>query len=311
MSKTSPSVLAIDIGGTKIRAGVFDCQRNCLHQSDFPTDVSKGRDAVINSIQYSLYSMLAWARSQSITIAGIGVSTAGVVNSEKGEIVCATEAIPQWQGTLLASILNEMFDLPVIVENDVKAALLGQLLRLPAMQKKRVVMLTLGTGLGGAMLVNGQLISGSHFVAGHFGRMKMPSPWAQDEIVSVESLVSGTGLANIANHLAKQQLFTNGKDVIEALKRHDEIAQNAIGKFSQWLALVLENIYWSIDPDLILLGGGLIDAQQHWWHELTERLHEKQVPVQVIAASLGNDAGIYGAADLMLTHLESAENMCV
>ncbi|GAA5525511.1 N-acetyl-D-glucosamine kinase [Microbulbifer aestuariivivens] len=309
MTERHNCVLAADLGGTKIRAGVFGRDNRCLFALQRPTDVSAGRDAVVHSLCAALQQAAAWAEAQGLAAAGIGISTAGVVDAGRGVIADATDAIPQWRGTPLAALLREAFGLPVAVENDVKAALLGELCKsgeLAAdadLRRGMVVMLTLGTGLGGAIAEDGRLRAGRQFVAGHFGRSRVPDPWTPGLMTPLDALVSGTGLANIANHLCGQEQFENGHEVLQALAEGDSHAAAARDQFAALLAMVLENIYWTLDPAAVVLGGGLTEARAHWWPALQAALAARQCNLPLRPAALANDAGTQGAAQLIWQQL--------
>lgn len=305
MSRSRPLYVAADLGGTKIRVAVFDRAMQPLFKSQSPSLASDGRDSVLAALDGVLSQALDRAHDfiarspEHCTVAGIGISTAGVVDGATGRIIDATDAIPFWRGTELAARLRARFALPVAVENDVKAALLGELLAAPELQRGRVVMLTLGTGLGGAIAEGGQIVSGAHSVAGHFGRMPVPSPWGDATAIPLEHLVSGTGLAMVANRVAGEQLFAHGRAVLDGSKSGNPHAMRGLERFCDFLVMALQQIYWSLDPDHILIGGGLVEAQEQWWPVMQRKLAHIALPILVQPAQLQNDAGVYGAGALI------------
>lgn len=299
MTESNTCVVAADLGGTRIRVAVLAGDGECLYRAERPSRGSEGRQAVLRALQNALCDCFLWAEQNGIAPAGIGVSCAGTINGKTGTVLDATDAIPDWKGTELARELSEQFNLPVAIENDVKAALLGELAMAPQAPAETVAMITLGTGLGGAIAHNGQTAAGAHFVAGHFGRMRVPSPWCAGGMVSQDALVSGTGLKNIANHLAGEERFDDGKSVLTGLIEGDPVARAALTDFCEHLVMVLENIYWALDPDRIIIGGGMIDAREHWWDKMQDLLKQKSLPLKILAAQLGDNAGIHGAAMLI------------
>ena len=305
MSKAQSLYIGADIGGSKIRTAVFDGAMQPLCKNQMPSRASEGRDALLVALNIALSQALEQAAScvatefEGYTVAGIGISTAGVVDADRGCIVDATDAIPAWSGTALADWLRARFALPVVVENDVKTALVGELLAAPELQQGRVVMLTLGTGLGGAIAEYGRIVNGAHFVAGHFGRMPMPNPWGGRSAVPLEDLVSGSGLAKVANRMAGEPVFADGHAVLDGCESGHAMAMVGLDRFCDFLVMALEQVYWSLDPDHILIGGGLVEAQQQWWPMLQGRLVECGLPIPVQAAQLHNDAGVHGAGALI------------
>lgn len=308
MNNTQSLYIGADIGGSKIRTAVFDAGMQPLSKNQMPSRACEGRDALLVALNVALSQALEQAAScvagefEGYTVAGIGISTAGVVDAERGCIVDATDAIPAWSGTALADWLRARFALPVVVENDVKAALLGELLAVPELRQGRVVMLTLGTGLGGAIAESGQIVKGAHFVAGHFGRMPMPNPWDGPFSIPLEDLVSGSGLTKLANKVAGGPMFPDGHAVLDSCVCGHPHALAGLDRFCDFLAMALEQVYWSLDPDYILIGGGLIEARDQWWPVMQERLVQSGLSVPVQPAQLHNDAGVYGAGALIRAH---------
>ncbi|KUJ82980.1 MULTISPECIES: ROK family protein [Microbulbifer] len=291
-------VLVADLGGTKIRSAVFVGEESHF-VSDRPTDISAGRDSVLAALCAALEECHVQAVDRGWSPVGVGLSCAGVIDPQTGSVVDATEAIPGWKDTQLGKVIGTQFGLPVATENDVKAALLGELASSPEYRAGSTVMITLGTGLGGAISIDGNILPGASFVAGHFGQMRLPSPWQCEKTVALEQLVSGTGLANIANQLDGSTRFRNGRDVLSALRRDEAPGRAARDRFCEFLLLTLENIYWSLNPDRVLIGGGLVSAREDWWPVLESKLEEAGLPLEIQPAKLGNDAGIHGAAALI------------
>ena len=212
-----------------------------------------------------LEQLQAHSKTLDLQIVSVGVSSAGVIDSLSGTVIDATNAIPQWVGTKIGDRVSAQFKLPCVVENDVNAALLGELSALNTESLGTVVMLTLGTGLGGAIATDGALYNGAHHLAGHFGRMPMPSPWHKNTFITLEELASGSGLVNIANQLADSDIYHSGEQLLADAQSEHAVATQALEKFCDFLAMAVEQLYWAIDPEAIILGGGLIEANDAWW----------------------------------------------
>lgn len=300
-------ILAADIGGTKIRFGLFDSNmKQCYQPFDLINNASQGREHVLSCLHQGIKQLLDYGALHNLQIDRVGISTAGVIDSKLGLVVDATNAIPQWRGTHLREEIVNHYGLPCWVQNDVNAALLGELYNQPHIPDGKIAMLTLGTGLGGAMADNKQVYAGKNSVAGHFGRMPTPSPWVVGEMVTLEQLVSGTGLVNIANRMAGAAHYQNGQQIIADAKAKQPTALKTLEQFSFYLAMVIEQLYWSIDTDLIIIGGGLIEAKEIWWDLFATHLKNKHIPTEVVPAVLNNDAGMVGAAHFALMQQEYA-----
>jgi glucokinase len=291
--------LAIDVGGTKIRAALINRDGHIVGVANAPTEASRGGAHVVDAMR-----TLARAICDR-EIAGVGISAAGVIDPRTGAVVDATDAIPGWRGVALADAFKHAFAVDAFADNDVKCALRGEAWCGAAKpyDTGTVVMLTLGTGLGGALMHDGALLDGKHHLAGHIGRMRMwdtPSP----NTVSVESRVSGTGLVNIYRRLAPDQHeeHVSGETVMRAAAAGDKKSRQALDLWLDQLAVQLTNLYWLLDPAAIIIGGGVIDSRELWWPSLQERLSAGGSKLCVLPAALGNDAGVVGAASLVWQH---------
>jgi glucokinase len=216
------------------------------------------------------------------------LSAAGVIDPATAQVRDATDAMPGWKGTNLRAALAPEWGVPVQALNDVHAALVGEAWLGALKDQERGAMLTLGTGLGGAWMVQGQLQTGASGVAGHFGRTRVQH---QDRWVPVEILVSGQGLAYW--HRVHGGTARNGREVLAADPSQPAVVA-ALRDWTQHLAAVLHNMHWTMDPGLVVLGGGVIESRQRWWPLLADALGE--LPLSVQPAQLGARAGLMGAA---------------
>lgn len=282
MSKQS--VLAADIGGTKILAARVSATGELLQTLEAPTNAQQGGQQLLQTLQQLLQQL------HTPDCRAIGLSMAGVIDPHTADILDATPAIPGWKGCQPAAQLAA-FQLPIRARNDVHAALLGEQWLGGLRGARQGLMLTLGTGLGGAWLAEGRLQTGANQLAGHVGRQRLQHAgrgWSVDE------LVSGQGLAQL--HRLAGGRTRNGREVLAALQAGDAAAQQALHSWVQLLAQLLHNLHWVLDPGRVLLGGGLIDARALWWPLLQAELGS--LPLRVEPAQLGSRAGLLGAARL-------------
>ena len=302
-----PIAIAVDIGGTKIRAAAIDANGRMLASSRLPSDAVRGGVHVLTVIEDAIEAVFNGDIKREL-ICGLGISSAGVIEPATGTVVGSADAILGWQGTAMGAHFKCRFGWPVVADNDANCALLGEIWRgghaLSA--KCNAVMITLGTGLGGAMMIEGKLVTGRHHLTGHFGIAKM---WDADSgsLVKVEHLVSGTGLGNIYAQITGIKGSISGADVMQKhVVAADPQATRALTRWCEHLALQLHNLYWMIDPDLILVGGGMIDARANWWGQLDVELAKMGVQIPLAPAALGNDAGVFGAAKRVFDKLDAA-----
>lgn len=302
----TPVCLAMDIGGTKIRLALIDRAGTMRISSTQRTVAKLGAQAVVTSMFQGAGKLFAEAASAAVRVIGIGISSCGVIEPISGTVVAAAPAIPGWQGVALGAIFREKYSLPVSIDNDANCALIGERWKGSSDLSSQgiVMMLTLGTGLGGAMMVDGCLIRGHHQLTGHFGMAKLWDHVA-GKLVPVEWLVSGSGLRNIYLHHtnAAGTAVEDGEAVMKLVAAGDMLADEALDLWVDQLALQLHNLYWAIDPDLVLIGGGVVNAKAMWWPRLNTKLAALGVRIPLAPAALGNDAGIFGAAKLLWDQL--------
>ena len=287
---------AIDVGGTKIAAALVDASGAVLASARRPTPATEGGAAVLAHMAACLDELVEAASGHALE--GIGISAAGVIDPAHAMVLDATDAIRGWKGQALGAHFKARFALPVWADNDVNCALLGELWRNPALAgiTGTVAMLTLGTGLGGALAHQGQLLQGRHHLAGHFGRALVAGP--DGRLAPVETLVSGSGLFNLYRQLRGLDA-ADGAAVMALAHAGDAVAVAALDAWLGHLAVQLHNLHWSIDPDVVLLGGGVIDSRAQWWDGLERRLAALGVPLAIAPAALGSQAGLVGAAKLV------------
>jgi glucokinase len=290
--------LAVDVGGTKIAAALVDATGAVLASARRPSEPARGGAAVLAD----MIACIDGIERRGHDLVAVGVSAAGVIDPRAGVVADATDVMPGWKGQRLANACATRFGVPVACANDVHSALAGELWRNEALAGVRgaVVMLALGTGLGGAIAVDGRLLAGAHFIAGHFGRTLVQH---NGGAVTLDSLVSGTGLSNLYRELAHAE--ADGPAVLARAGAGEAAAAAALSAWLDYLAMTLHNIYWMLDPTLLIIGGGVIDSRAHWWSELEARLAGLGGGPRLAPAILGSDAGVIGAARLAWQSVEA------
>ncbi|MGL5260692.1 MAG: ROK family protein [Lachnospiraceae bacterium] len=281
-------IAVVDIGGTNIKAGVWDNDALC-DILEYNTDAKKGGVYIIKSVIDILKQYLPFDR--------IGISTAGQVDCIKGSIIYANSNIPNYTGINIKHILEETFQVPVVVENDVNAAAIGEGIFGAGKCAKQYICLTYGTGVGGAIVLNQEIYHGSTFSAGEVGAM-IVHPEDRDikkDLYSgcYERYASTTALVEKAKVV--NTLITNGRDIFYAIES-DKIKQIV----DQWINEVsygLISLIHILNPTDVILGGGIME--QNYIVErvnsiVRKNLIESYRDVKIVQAELGNKAGLYG-----------------
>jgi glucokinase len=311
--------LGIDIGGTKIASGVFDEKHQIIQRWQVPTP------STATAIDAQIASVYREACDQVGKISAIGISAAGNVAADRKTMTFSAN-IPSWVGYPLAHNVSELIhhEVPVIVENDANSAGWGEYICGAGQGSKNMVMLTVGTGLGGAFILNGDLYRGSYGMAAEVGHLPMVPDGESCGCGlrgCAEKYISGTALERFARSavrrrpkMGKRLLELSGGDidairgqmVSMAAKEGDALALYAFNKIGEWLGRTMAAIAAMLDPDCFVIGGGVVaigdilmkTARSNYLRFLEAAAYRPHA--KILVASAGNDAGMIGVADLAL-----------
>ncbi|MFS5201038.1 ROK family protein [Streptococcus agalactiae] len=283
-------IIGIDIGGTTIKADVYDDKGNSLYdyrEIDSHIDYDNQSNAILEQI-----CQLVEEYQTNHDIDGVGISSAGVVNSQKGEIVYAGYTIPGFIGTNFTETINRRFHLPVAVENDVNCAALGEVWLGNAKGLSNVVMITVGTGIGGSVVLDGHVVTGHHFTAGEVGYLPIKGhDW--------QNLASTTALVKLYEEKSGKTQ-QNGRSFFADIEKGDSIAEETLDIFIDNLTEGILTISYLLNPELLIIGGGIFSEPALLLSKIRDSLDSKVqdnrfLPKHIVAASLGNAAGRIGA----------------
>ena len=293
-------IIGIDIGGTTIKADLYDefgTSLNHFKEIETIIDYDLGTNRILNQVcdligEYTL----------NHSIDGVGISTAGVVNANTGEIIYAGYTIPGYIGVNFTAEIEKRFGLYTFVENDVNCAALGELWKGQAKDKKNVVMVTIGTGIGGSIIVNGQIVNGFNYTAGEVGYIPVGnSDW--------QSKASTTALIHLYQ---KKSLKTNqtGRTFFTDLRSGDKVAEETFEIFVENLTKGLLTISYLLNPEILILGGGILANKNILLPEIQSSLAKnvmdnRFLPKNLVAATLGNEAGRIGAVKNFLDRISN------
>lgn len=291
-------ILGIDVGGTKIAAALVSSGK--LFTKIYTNKTPHGKK-ILNVVD-SFYKQF----SKKYLISGIGISTAGMV-SDDGKIVGSTGNIPGWQGTKVKETLQKKYHLPVVVENDANSAAYAEYHIGSAKGANPLLMITLGTGVGGGVVINGRLVRGVHFAGGEIGHIKLSytkQRWCTcSRYDCLEAYASGNGLLALIKHYFPGKHKKNSTRKLFSLARSkgkDHIlAVRAVEDWHYFIAIGICNLVQVIDPERVILSGGLsqeIDVSLLKKYLATLLLPALSKNTIVQKSVLGNDAGLIGAA---------------
>lgn len=286
-------VIGIDIGGTKIKGGIIESDGYIRNEINVPTEASKGCRAILKNIDWVIKQLL-----KSEKVSAIGIGSAGRIDADAGRVIYATDNLPGWTGLELKYIIEKEYGLPTFVDNDCNVALLGEMWVGSGKNFTSTVMLTLGTGVGGAIYVDGRIQRGSNYQAGELGHMILYRGGVQCNCGKrgcVEQYLSGTALVKKARAKFGSKV-KDGKDLMEIFISGNSDAIDIMKQYCSDLNNLKEELQVIIDPDCIIIGGGVIESSNLWWGLLGD-INATQIFVK---ASLGNRAGMIGAGWLAL-----------
>ena len=304
-------VFGVDIGGTTVKLGLFDGQGQILDKWEIPTRTEDEGSHILPDIADSIREKMK--RIDKDSVVGVGVGAPGPIDS-KGVVHRAVNL--GWGTFSIKDTLEDLLNVPVMAGNDANVAALGEMWMGGGQGCRDLIMVTLGTGVGGGIIIDGRILTGSGGAGGEIGHMHVED---EDEESCncgnkgcLEQYSSATGITRLANRL----LAASGRDsvlrgrevsaksVFDAVKAKDPLAVETAEKFGKYLGDALASIACVVNPEAIVIGGGVSKAGEILIDYIRPH-YEKNVfhgsrEVKFSLATLGNDAGIYGAAKLLL-----------
>ena len=308
--------IGIDLGGTNIGAGLVNEEGEILRQASLPTLVERGAEAIARDMGKLSLQLINEHGINVSDVAAIGVGVPGISDAEGNVLFCTNLG---WKDVPLSKIIREIVDLPVIVDNDATVAGLAEAVAGVSRGYKNSLFITLGTGVGGGLFVDGKVYVGSHRAAGEVGHMCIELDGEQCSCGSKgcwERYSSATALIRMANDAIKDTPDSlmvkkcegdlsrlDARIIIDSAREKDAAAIKVYEKYIYYLAIGLTSIIHIFDPDIIALGGGVSNAGDFLVQPLREEIQKhflfKNIPhADIKIATLRNDAGIIGAAML-------------
>jgi len=307
MQDSNITAIGIDFGGTSVKLGV--CRGAELLHSDEPiiTAEHPGPSALIGEMA----KRVAKLREQFPDIAAIGVGVPGLVDFDRGFVHVLTN-VPGWKHIPLKSLLSEKTGLPCIVENDANAMAYAEWRYGAGKGLLNVVALTLGTGVGGGLVLDGKMFRGSSFSAGEIGQMSIEMDGVPGAYGNLGALEKYMGNVQIAEHAVKRYAEAGmdknledctPKAIAVAAGNGDDIARQIWAEIAEWLGTALSSIAWLINPDAFVIGGGVAQAGDLIFDPLKRKVQSMLSTVvweklQIVPARFSNEAGIIGNAAL-------------
>jgi glucokinase len=307
MSEIAKTSIGIDFGGTSVKLGVCRGDELLVTDEPIPTANFHGPAALIGEMA----ARVAKLRQTYPAICAIGVGVPGLVDFDHGFVHELTN-VPGWKHVPLKAILSEKTGLPVLVENDANAMAYAEFRYGAARGLKNVIGLTMGTGIGGGIVLDGKMFRGSGFVAGEIGQMSIHFDGKPGHYGNLGALEKYTGNQQIAEHavqryaeagIEKDIADCTPKKIADAAQAGDDIARQIWGEVADWLGTAISSIAWLLNPDAFVIGGGVAQAGDLIFTPLKNKVQSMLSTVvwerlQILPARFSNEAGIIGNAAL-------------
>lgn len=308
--------IGVDLGGTTVKVGICSADGELLHTYEGPTEVAKGVDTVLKNIENYVRLIVEQSPYSWDQLAGVGAGVAGFTNVQEGIIVLAPNI--GFRDVPIRAILEERLGKPIKIDNDANVAALGEVWGGAGKGVDNCVCYTLGTGVGGGIIINGKIYQGFSGLAGEVGHMSVvPDLEAIQcgcgKMGCLETVSSATGIIRMAKDAVERGDRTTlaqvenimAKDVFDAAKNGDEVAERIVSRAAFYLGKSLALVSAVLNPERYIIGGGVSKAGDILFDELRS-VYAKFTPeplqkgVDIVPATLGNDAGMIGAAGLFL-----------
>ncbi|EES73179.1 MULTISPECIES: ROK family glucokinase [Paenibacillus] len=308
--------IGVDLGGTAVKVGICNEEGQLLHTYEGPTEVDKGADTVVANIEKYVRRVVEESPFAWEQVAGVGAGVAGFTNVREGIIILAPNV--GLKDFPIRAILEERLGKPIKIDNDANVAALGEAWGGAGKGIDNCVCYTLGTGVGGGIIINGKIYQGFSGMAGELGHMSVVPDLEAigcgcGQMGCLETVSSATGIIRMAKDAVARGDRTSlahvenimAKDVFDAAKAGDEAAIRIVNRAAFYLGKSMAAVAVVLNPELFIIGGGVSKAGDILFNEVRS-VFAKLTPepvqrgMQIVPATLGNDAGMVGAAGLFL-----------
>ncbi|MGA2158714.1 MAG: ROK family protein [Dehalococcoidia bacterium] len=312
MARSEKPVVAVDLGGTKYIAAVIGPRGKILSHVYCPTLSHEGPDKIISRLLLSVDAAVREAGFKLRDMAGLGVAVAGIIDINRGLITEAPN-LPGWHNIPFRDLLKDEFKIPVFMLNDASASALGEHRLGAGRGLDNLIYMTVSTGIGGGMIINGELYNGSDGSAAEVGHMiiQVDGPLCHcGHYGCLEAMASGTAIARMAQErlrsgwaspLAKSRRKITAEDVAAAVEKGDELASQVIDEAAGYLGIGMANLVNLFNPQMIVVGGGVSAMGERLLRPARKSMkkHAFKLPagtVRIVRTALKADSGLIGAA---------------
>ena len=310
--------IGIDVGGTNVKIALVDGEGKIIYSNSVPTYAQMGYEYTVNNIKQAIRDLMKETNTEAKDIQGIGFDFPGQVDCKTGVVKLAPN-IPGWVNVPIAQMIEEEFNIPTRIDNDVRCAALGELKFGAGRGCENFVCITVGTGIGSGLVINGKVVRGAANAAGEIGHIKLqmedgPLCGCGDS-GCLEAFASGPSIVAMAQEYLKggksakfRELAGDGEItpyiVAKAAEAGDPVAKRIFEKMGYYIGMGLTSVINLLNPEKIIIGGGVAECGELLLDPIRRTINDRAMKVQreaveIVPAELGNSAGVIGASMLV------------
>ena len=309
--------IGIDVGGTNVKIALVNEKGGIVYSNSIPTRAEMGYEYTVNSMKEAIKELLKETNTSAKVVEGMGFGFPGQIDCKKG-IVRLAPNIPGWVDVPIAEIMEKEFGIPTRVDNDVRCAALGELNFGAGKGCENLVCITVGTGIGSGLIINGKLVRGASNAAGEIGHIKLDMTGGPlcgcGDRGCLEAFASGPSIVAMAEEYIKGGKSTKYRELANpditpyvvsvAAQQGDPVAKRIFTIIGEYIGVGLASVVNLLNPEKIIIGGGVAAAGDILMTPIKETLVKRAMPisggaVEVVPAQLGNTAGVIGASLLI------------
>jgi glucokinase len=312
--------IGIDVGGTNVKIALVDKSGKIIYSNSVPTYAKMGYEYTVNNIKQAIKDLMKETNTTAKDIDGIGFDFPGQVDYKTGVVKLAPN-IPGWVNVPIAQMIEEEFHIPTRIDNDVRCAALGEMKFGAGQGCENFVCITVGTGIGSGLVVNGQLVRGASNAAGEIGHIKLQM---KDGLICgcgdtgcLEAYASGPSIVAMAQDYIKGGKSTKFREmaaaeggeitpymVAKAAEAGDPVAKRIFEIVGEYIGIGLTSVINLLNPEKVIIGGGVAEAGDLLLDPIRKTIKERAMvvagsAVEIVPAQLGNSAGVIGASMLI------------
>lgn len=308
--------IGLDLGGTHLKYGIISDRAEIVYKNLTPGRTSEGGKKVLNVMAEAAHECVMFSKKEGFDISAVGAGCPGTIDTERGISLGPTIHIAEWEGAEISSAISKKVHLPVFADNDANFMAFGEYMAGAGRQKKFVVGITLGTGVGGGIVINGDIYHGAIFNGAELGHVVVETDGRACSCGNRGCMERYVGAKYIVQDVidainkGEETIITQGlqshKDItppliFAAAKHGDDLCVRILDQMVKYLGAGLSSIVNVLNPDIIVIGGGLSEAGPVFIKRIGDEVLSRvmkpvRTQLQVVQAELGNDAGIVGSA---------------